>query len=279
MCYNTNQVTEPVGQPTERHDNSTNNNQLGGSLSRSRKDPVLTIAKNLEVKTSLADLEAALANAPACGMHSDRPVSVAKKYNRGHKHPEILGQVSLTDTADGRSVKKILVHFKVPKDLIPRGLLPKEHRDQKQVLGSDYGNKIKGKQAIIVYDVQVAFLRKGLANHGWFLAEANYYEKQEDNFSRPGEKRTVYIVCLTYSKSSENPLKLASTTLAGIRGLSNITWSECFVWDNTAKAAEAESISLHCRHSQGSRLRRIVAVRGGNICCLQREQLMPEAQE
>ena len=162
--------------------------------------------------------------------------------------PEILGTVSL----DG--VEKIQVKFSFFEDtnfdLLPQDIRVQEQLDRKKLLGDSYVDG--GVQPIVAHSVSLGLVRRGLTNQGFSLTDVFVYDKTERHPDLRYYNRKKYAVTLEFRRYSDS-VKVSGRMAEELRRLANIVWQDCFVWDNTGKAANAEgekdlSVTINARN-------------------------------
>jgi hypothetical protein len=181
---------------------------------------------------------------------------------------EVFGSVAL-DSVD-RIELKLTFHEDAHCDLIPQQLrLDTTKIDKKKVLGSQYVDR--GTQPIKSNHTQASLIRVGLANNGFYLADARSYRKHEPDRVLKYYNRPKRCVVLEFRRNIDGAIPLDSVTQDEVRALANLSWAECFVWDNTQVEPlpghkPDRSVTINCRGPERDmKPKRMLAIRDGSI--------------
>jgi hypothetical protein len=189
----------------------------------------------------------------------------------GGSVPEVLGEVSLA------TVEKILVKFSFFEDthfdLFPIDIEVREWLDRKKLLGDSYVDG--GIQPIIVHNIGLGLVRRGLTNQGFHLADVFVCEKTERHL-RLHYSRKKFAVTLEFHRGDNASVELSRKMADHLRHLASIIWQDCFVWDNTeatnTDGKKDMSVTVNCRNPLiGCKSMKSLVVRDGNIQVVEKE--------
>jgi len=207
-----------------------------------------------------------------------RPEFRGGRYHYEGQHPkgpapEILGTVELA------TVEKILVKFSFFEDmhfdLIPEDIKVREQLDRKKLLGDTYVDG--GIQPIVAHTIGLGLVRRGLTNQGFHLADVFVYDKTERHPTLRYYNRRKYAVTLEFRRGDGASVEISRKMTDHLRRLANIVWQDCFVWDNTGKAANVDgekdlSVTVNCRNPLiGCKSTKALGVRDGKVQVVEKE--------
>lgn len=181
--------------------------------------------------------------------------------------PEVFGSITL-DSVD-RIELKLTFHEDAHCDLIPQRLRLDTRLDKKALLGNQYVDR--GIQPIKSNHTQASLIRVGLANNGFYLADARSYRKHEPDTKIRYYNRPKRCVVLEFRRNVIGAIPLDSVTQDEVRALANLSWSECFIWDNTQAEPlpghkPDRSVTINCRGPErDTKPKRMIAIRDGSI--------------
>lgn len=184
--------------------------------------------------------------------------------------PEVFGSIAL-DSVD-RIELKLTFHEDAHCDLIPQRLRVDTHIDKKKLLGSAFVDR--GTQPIKSNHTQASLIRVGLANNGFYLADARSYRKHEPDTKLKYYSRPKRCVVLEFRRNIAGAIPLDSVTQDEVRTLANLSWAECFVWDNTQVEPlpghkSDRSVTINCRGPERDmKSKRMIVIRDGSIVSL-----------
>lgn len=204
----------------------------------------------------------------------------------------VNGTLSLAETETRDPLQGVLVKFNFGEkylDLIPAGV-PQVDRESDGMM--DVYHQIAALQAgldqsltrlgrvrpgrvdtgtnvlAVNWPVHAAILRRGLANNGFRLVGIHW-------FSRDKDERRTYVLNAAYIRSGRG-IELTDSVTQALRDLANMTWGQCFVWDNPpGNPATVNFVDVQRRQKPKFAL----AVRDGQVAALEAVEYLPEEQE